>query len=99
MNRRCGFLETLPAFNYNRGVGEYIINEHEKRVRTDTRQLGSTLMNTMLREMEDFCNPAIKENWSLKPHQQVTTQVAINDYHDNYGYSVEIITMSLLLIS
>ena len=99
MIRRCGFLETLPAFNYNRGVGEYIINEREEWVRTDTKQLGSTLMNTMLREIEDFCNPAIKENWSLKPHQQVTTQVAKNYYLHNYGYSVEIITTPLLLIS
>ena len=74
MKRRCGFLETLPAFIYNTGAGEYITNEQGKRVRTDTRQLGSTLMTTMLREVEDFCHPAIKENWSLKPHQQVPAQ-------------------------
>ena len=72
MNRRCRFLDNLPAFNYNTGVGEYITDEQRKRVRTDTKQLGSTLMKTMLREVEDFCDPAIKENWSLKPHQQVT---------------------------
>ena len=72
MNRRCGFLDNLPAFNYNTGVGEYITDEQGNRVCTDTKQLGSTLMTTMLREVEDFCDPAIKENWSLKPHQQVT---------------------------
>ena len=53
------------------GLGEYF-GSWEKRVCTDTRQLGSTLMTTMIREVEDFCDPDIKENWSLKPHQQVT---------------------------
>ena len=82
MNRRCGFLDNLPAFNYNTGVGEYITDEKGKWVCTDTKQLGSTLMMTMLREVEDFCDPGIKNNWSLKPHKQVTTQAKIN-YHDN----------------
>ena len=92
MNRRCGFLDNLHAFIYNAGVGEnlkdregnYITDKKGKRVRTDTKQLGSTLMTTMLREVEDFCDPAIKGNWSLKPHQQVMTQVAKIYYHDNY---------------
>ena len=72
MNRRCSFLETLPAFIYNTGGGEYIVDVRGKQVTTDTKQLGSTLITTMIREVEDFCDPAIKENWSLKPHQQVT---------------------------
>ena len=84
MNRRCGFLDELPAFNYNTGVGEYITDQRGKRVRTDTKQLGSTLITTMLREVEDFCNPAIKENWSLEPHQQVLTQLAKIYYQEIY---------------
>ena len=80
MNRRCDFLDNLPAFNYNRGVGEYlkdqkgkyITDEKGKRMVTDTTQLGSTLMTTMLKEVENFCDPDIKKNWSIKPHQQVT---------------------------
>ena len=79
MNRRCRFLETLPAFNYNTGVGEYFTDQHGDRVRTDTRQLGSTLMTTMLKEVKDFCDPDIKKNWSLKPHQQVVTS---SNYHN-----------------
>ena len=71
MSRRCKFLETLPAFNYNTGRGECLTDEDGKQVFTDTRKLGSTLMTTMRREVEDFCDPAIKDNWSLKPHQQV----------------------------
>ena len=74
MNRRCIFLDSLFAFNFNMGEGEYITDEQGKRVPTDTRKLGSTLMTTMLKEVEDFCDPAIKDNWSLKPHQQVTAQ-------------------------
>lgn len=71
MKIRCGFLDNLPSFNYNVGFGEFLKSEQGSKVATDTRQLGSTLMSTMLREVSDFCDPAIKENWSLKPHQQV----------------------------
>ena len=72
MKRRCAFLDQLPAFNYNTGVGEYFNDPATgKRVASDTRELGSTLMSTMLQEVMDFCNPEIKENWSLKAHQQV----------------------------
>ena len=71
MKRRCMFLDNLPAFNYNGGVGEYFI-VNGKRQRTDTRQLGSTLMQTMLSEVADFCDPSIKVNWSQKAHQQVS---------------------------
>ena len=85
MNRRCGFLDSLPAFNFNTGAGEYLKDEEGKRVRTDTKQLGSTLMATMLREVEDFCDPAIKDNWSLKPHQQVKAgaeeRVTVDSFH------------------
>lgn len=70
MHRRCSFLDSLPAFNFNSGYGEYVETE-QGRVATNTRQLGSTLMATMLKEVADFCHPAIRENWSHKPHQQV----------------------------
>ncbi len=71
MKRRCDFLDQLPAFNYNAGSGEYQVNEFGVRMATNTQQLGSTLMHTMLNEVSDFCDPSIKENWSLKAHQQV----------------------------
>ncbi len=74
MKIRCSFLDKLPTFNYNAGFGEYKVNEQGNRAATDTRQLGSTLMSTMLKEVGDFCDPAIKDNWSLKPHQQVCSQ-------------------------
>ena len=70
MERRCRFLDNMPAFNYNTGVGEYI-KTGETHYRTDTKQLGSTLVETMLREVADFCNPDIKESWTQKCHQQV----------------------------
>ena len=71
MNTRCYFLDHLPAFNYNTGVGEYIKNTQGEQVPTNTRTLGSTLIEAMLKEVSDFCDPAIKENWSINPHQQV----------------------------
>ena len=72
MKRRCSFLDRLPAFNYNSGRGElYDVPGAEEKMASDTRELGSTLMSTMLQEVIDFCNPEIKENWSLKAHQQV----------------------------
>ena len=71
MKRRCNFLDNLPAFNYNTGSGEYKEDEQGKGV-TDIKQLGSTLMRTMLKEVSDFCDPTINyDNWSKKPHQQV----------------------------
>lgn len=71
MKRRCDFLDRLPAFNYNTGSAEYLTNEFGVKTATNTQQLGSTLMHTMLGEVSDFCDPSIKENWSLKAHQQV----------------------------
>ena len=73
MKRRCAFLDNLPAFNYNTGHGEYFPDETGKMTPSDISELGSTLMSTMLKEVSDFCDPAIRDNWSLKPHQQVDT--------------------------
>lgn len=73
MKRRCDFLDCLPSYNYNQGGGEYLPGSEEP---TSTRQLGSTLMDTMLSEVSDFCDPDIKKNWShkaRKSHQQVWT--------------------------
>ena len=70
MERRCRFLDNMPAFNYNTGVGEWIKTDETRR-RSDTRHLGSTLMKTMLREVADFCDSNIKESWTQKGHQQV----------------------------
>ena len=76
MERRCRFLDNMPAFNYNTGVGEYIANGH----RSDTKQLGSTLMETMLREVADFCDPEIKKSWTPKGHQQVSYVQYMHSY-------------------
>ena len=77
MKRRCQFLDRLPAFNYNTGSGEYSRDEQGERIVTNTEQLGSTLMNAMLKEVSDFCGPDIKKNWSEKPHQQVSGHICI----------------------
>ena len=77
MKRRCMFLDNLPGFNYNTGSGEYILDDQGQRRANDTRQLGSTLMKTMLNEVKDFCDPDIKENWSHKQHQQVSRSIIV----------------------
>ena len=71
MKRRCTFLDNIPAFNYNTGVGE-IMTEDGKQIHADTRHLGSTLMSTMLDEVRNFCDPAIMNNWAKKSHLQVS---------------------------
>ena len=80
MKRRCEFLDSLPAFNYNTGGGEYLVNKQGHKVLTSTQQLGSTLMRTMLKEVSDFCDPKIKDNWSMEPHQQVRTSTRVSIY-------------------
>ena len=62
MKRRCQFLDNFPAYNYNQGSGPKEGN---------TRKLGSTLLNGMLKEVAQFCDPSTKEDWSLQAHQQV----------------------------
>lgn len=71
MKRRCHFLDTLPAYNYNLGASEHIVNSKGQRVSNNTRHLGSTLMASFLREVEEFCDPDAQADWSKKPHQQV----------------------------
>ena len=71
MKRRCAFLDNLPAFNFNTGVGEPIVGDNGHISRTDTRHLGSTLMETMLDEVSHFCDPSIRKNWRERPHHQV----------------------------
>ena len=68
MKRRCAFLDACPAFIMNSGASEF---NPQTKTYNDTRELGSTLMGTMLKEVSDFCDPIIMENWSLKPHHQV----------------------------
>ena len=61
IKRRCQFLDNLPQYNYNQIVPGG----------NDTSKLGSTLMNAMLKEVPQFCDPSTKEDWSLQAHQQV----------------------------
>ena len=71
MRRRCEFLDNCPGFYLNSSRGEIVEDEYGGKRYSDTGKLGSTLMSTMLKEVNDFCDPAIKQNWSSKPHLQV----------------------------
>ena len=83
MSRRCIFLENLPAFNFNSGIGERaLLRKHKRGPRgkrytamhkcTNTVLLGSTLMKAMLDEVSEICEQN-DHNWSQKAHQQVYT--------------------------
>ena len=67
MKRRCKFLDEMPAFNFNFGQGEY----KGKDSTTDTSQLGSTLMEAMLSEVNNFCVPRTQNLESYRQPFQV----------------------------
>ena len=67
MKRRCHFLDNCPGFNFNNGIGEMVAGR-----KTNTKELGSILMRTMLSEVHNFCDPLVKFDWSRKAHQQVS---------------------------
>ena len=71
MKRRCEFLDSFPGYNLNSGIGELLKDEYGNNQRTDTRQLGSTLMKIMIEEVSNLCDPDVTTNWSIKLHQQV----------------------------
>ena len=73
--RRCKFLDELPAYNYNQGAGEVKVLEDGRKIYTSTDKLGSTLMNTMLDEVAQFCSSAFKKEWSENVHNQVRNKI------------------------
>ena len=80
MKRRCIFLDNLPHFNYNTGIGESSDGSVPGDLQyTDTSKLGSTLMEAMLKEVSHFCNPEIKTTWSSKSHQQVSNMLIFGE--------------------
>lgn len=60
MKRRCVFLDNCPGFNLNCGRGYYKSGKGEPIDITDTKLLGSTLMEVMLKEVKHFCDSNIK---------------------------------------
>ena len=44
----------------------------KSRYTIDTSKLGSTVMETMLREVSDFCQPSRMKDWTTTTKQQVT---------------------------
>ena len=98
MKRRITFLDNLPAFNFNSGKGYIKLVGKKKWKYTDTSKLGSTLMSSMLKEVEHFCDSRQVTDWTNDPHQQVkkkqTLTYVVNTLLmfevDNYFYLVDI---------
>ena len=55
MRRRCEVLENFPGFNYN----------------MTNKELGSTLMEAMIREVTMFLDPSNKRKWQSQHTHQV----------------------------
>ena len=70
MLRRCEVLEHLPHFNINTGTELTFDPVTYKKVITNTKHLGSTLMKIMIFEVNQFCDPSYKEDWEMSEHQQ-----------------------------
>ncbi|KAI6653840.1 hypothetical protein LOD99_3342 [Oopsacas minuta] len=71
MLRRCNVLESMGNFTFNTGKGIIFDLETEQNMITDTKLLGSTLMKTMIFEVNQFCDPTCKEDWARSEHQQL----------------------------
>ena len=84
MLRRCEVLEHLPYFNVNTGTGLTFDTVTDKKVITNTRLLGSTLMKIMIFEVNQFCNPSYKEDWEMSEHQQFIYNTSGGGYTIKY---------------
>lgn len=45
----------------------------------DTSQLGSTIMETMLKEVSNYCNPKRRRNWSATDSSRLQVQYKCAD--------------------
>ena len=43
----------------------------QERYYSNTSQLGQILMQTMLKEVSEFCKVEIQQSWATQAHQQV----------------------------
>jgi len=48
-----------------------IIVKLRERYYSNTSQLGEVLMETMLKEVSEFCKINIQQSWAMQAHQQV----------------------------
>ena len=55
-----------------------LLNEDKKEITIDTSSLGSSLFETMLQEVNDFCSPRRRSNWEGDARQQVTLNILIS---------------------
>lgn len=59
----------MPGFYFNQGMD---VGLRDRGQLSNTVLLGSLLMETMLREVRELCNPHGNHDWTKKSHQQVT---------------------------
>ena len=70
----CGTLfnhKQVSTHDLKKMVHDRIIVKLRDRYYSNTSQLGQVLMETMLREVSEFCKINIQQSWATQAHQQV----------------------------
>lgn len=69
MYRRCHFLEESPFLRFNQGRG---VNKPGLSMQTDTHNLRSVLLDTMLDEVSHFCEYHERKDEKKTNYHQVS---------------------------
>ena len=74
----CGLLfnpEQVSKDKLKEMVENKMLVKLQDRYYSNTSQLGQVLMETMLKEVSEFCKINIQQSWATQSHQQVRTSV------------------------
>ena len=69
----CGTLydhKNLDQHELRKMVKDEMLIQLQERYYSNTSQLGQVLMETMLKEVSEFCRINIQQNWATQAHQQ-----------------------------
>ena len=70
----CGTLfnhRQVSVHELKKMVHDRILVKLQGRYYSNTSQLGQVLMETMLKEVSEFCKINIQQSWATQAHQQV----------------------------
>ena len=70
----CGTLydhKNVDPYELRKMVKDKVLVQLQERYYSNTSQLGQVLMETMLKEVSEFCKINIQQSWATQAHQQV----------------------------
>ena len=76
----CGTLydhKNVDPYELRKMVKDDVLVRVRERYYSNTSQLGQVLMETMLKEVSEFCKINIQESWATQAHQQVCDGVIL----------------------